>query len=291
MEVKKLESAKRGHPLLLGPQLDKEAQEYIINLREAGGVINSAIVMAAAEGIVKNFDSNLLECNGGHIVITKSWARSFLNRMGYVKRRASTKCKVNPIDFEAYKQQFVFDVKTIVQMEEIPMALVINWDHTGIHYVPVSSWTMAKEGEKRIEIAGVQDKRQITAVSANTMDGDFLPPQIIYSGKKRKCLPSVAFPEDWHITFTQNHWANKATTEDYIMKILVPYVVKKRSELCLPFDQLALVIFDRFKAQRTEKILALLDNHHIRIANVPLNCIDRLQPLDISVSKAAKKSF
>ena len=289
MEVKKLESAKRGHPLLLGPKLDKEAQEYVTNLREASAVINSAIVMAAAEGIVKNFDSNLLQCNGGHIVITKSWAKSFLDRMGYVKRRASTKSKVNPIDFEAHKEQFVFDVKTIVQMEEIPKALIINWDHTGIHYVPVSSWTMAKEGEKRIEIAGVHDKRQITAVFANTMDGDFLPPQIIYSWKTKKCLPSVEFPEDWHITYTQNHWANEATTEDYIMKILVPYAVKKRSELCLPVDQPVLVIFDRFKAQCTEKILALLDNHHIRVAIVPPNCTDRLQPLDISVNKAAKE--
>ena len=70
------------------------------NLRDAGGVINSAIVRAAAEGIVKNHDSNLLLCNGGHIIITKSWVKSFLDCMGYVKWRASTKAKVNPADFE-----------------------------------------------------------------------------------------------------------------------------------------------------------------------------------------------
>ena len=27
-------------------------------------------------------------------------------------------------------------------MEEIPDELVINWDQTGIKYVPVSQWTM-----------------------------------------------------------------------------------------------------------------------------------------------------
>lgn len=37
---------------------------------------------------------------------------------------------------------------------------------------------MAKE---RVEIAGIGDKRQITAVFADTMAGEFLPPQIIYS--------------------------------------------------------------------------------------------------------------
>ena len=204
--------------------MDKEAQEYVKNLRESGAVINSAIVRAAAEGIVKNHDSNLLQCNGGHINITKGWAKSFLDRMGYVKRRASTRAKVSPADFEALKNQFLFDVKIVVEME-IPKALVINWDHTGIHYVPVSSWTMAKEGSKRVEIAGINDKRQITAVFANTMSSDFLPPQIIYAGKTSRCLPSVQFPDDWHVTYTQNHWATKVTTEDYIKKILLPYIV------------------------------------------------------------------
>ena len=31
-----------------------------------------------------------------------------------------------------------------------------------MHYVPVSTWTMAKEGAKRVEICGIEDKRQIT---------------------------------------------------------------------------------------------------------------------------------
>ncbi len=66
-------------------------------------------------------------------------------------------------------------------MEEIPSQLVINWDHTGINLVPVSNWTMAKEGSKRIAIFGKDDKCQITAVLAGTMSGEFLYPQILYA--------------------------------------------------------------------------------------------------------------
>ena len=33
----------------------------------------------------------------------------------------------------------------------------------------VSSWTMAKEGSKRVEIARIDDKRQITIVFGGTM--------------------------------------------------------------------------------------------------------------------------
>ena len=144
--VKELDTKKRGRPLLLGPVLDNLVQSYLVQLRQNGGVVNSAIVRSAAVGIVKSHDANLLKCNGGHIDITKSWAISIPQRMGYVKRRNTTKAKVNISDFEELKAQFVFDIKAIIEMEEIPPELVINWDHTGINYVPVSNWTMAKEG-------------------------------------------------------------------------------------------------------------------------------------------------
>ena len=111
---------------------------YISALRANGAVINSAIVMACAEGIVENHDSNMLHSNGGHVKFTKYWAQDFLNRIGYVKRRVSTKTKVHPSDFEAKRAQFLFDIRSLVEMEDIPKDLIINWNHTGIHYVPVS---------------------------------------------------------------------------------------------------------------------------------------------------------
>ena len=78
------------------------------------------------------------------------------------------------------------------------------------------------------------------------MDGHFLPPQLIYKGKTPKSLPSVEFPSDWHVTFTQNHWSNENTMADYLEKVLFPYIEKKRRELKLDLNYPALVIFDRF---------------------------------------------
>ena len=54
---------------------------------------------------------------------------------------------------------------------------------TGIHLVPVSSWTMELQGSKRVAIAGATGKRQITAVFCGTAIGEFLPIQLIYGGK------------------------------------------------------------------------------------------------------------
>jgi len=42
--------------------------------------------------------------------------------------------------------------------------LIVNFDQTGIHYVPVSDWMMVEEGAKQVELVGKDDKRQLTAV-------------------------------------------------------------------------------------------------------------------------------
>ena len=48
---------------------------------------------------------------------------------------------------------------------------------------------MEMAGTKRVEIIGKDNKRQLTAVFGCSMSGDFLPPQLIYHGKTKKCLP------------------------------------------------------------------------------------------------------
>ena len=54
--------------------LDGTVQDYIKALRIAGGVVNTTIVMAAANGIVKAKDISHLASHGGNININKGWA-------------------------------------------------------------------------------------------------------------------------------------------------------------------------------------------------------------------------
>ena len=85
--------------------------------------------------------------------------------------------------FEEVKKEYLLDIKLIISMDEIPEDLVINLDQTGIHYIPVSDWTMAEGGSKRVKIAGKDDKRQVTAVFASSMSGEFLSPQLFIREK------------------------------------------------------------------------------------------------------------
>lgn len=220
--------------------------------------------------------------------LTKAWAKFFLSRMNFVKRKGTTKAQVVPSDFQSFRLQFVQDVKGVVTMEDIPSQLIINWDQTGIHYVPMSEWTTEKRGTKRVAITGISDKRQITAVFGGTSSGDFLPIQLVYQGKTKKCLPPVTFPADWDVTYSENHWSKEDTMKSYLRKVIIPCLEKKREDLHLPSNYPCLVIFDNFKAQCTDSILAMLTDNNIYYVFIPANCTDRLQPLDLSVNKAAK---
>ena len=202
-EVQTLPRKKQGRPLLIGDELDKEIQAYIKHMREASSAVNTEVVIAAAEGILMNHDSK------SKIQLTTAWAKYLLKRMGYVKRRATTSGKETVEDFESLKEEFLLEVKNTVCMDEIPGDMIVNFDQTGIHYIPVMPWTMEKEGVKRVEIIAKDDKRQITAVFAGTYTGNFLPPQVIYQGKTPRCLPQYEFPPQWNITYTENHWSNE----------------------------------------------------------------------------------
>ena len=144
--------------------------------------------------------------------------------MNFVKRRGSSTAKLTVANFEAVKEQFIIDVNAVVEMEDIPPQLVFNLDQTGISIVPGSSWMMEAKGSKRVEIVGMGDKGKITAVFCGALSGEFLPPQLIYQGKTTTCHN---FPNDWHVTYTPNHWSNEDKMIGYIKSIVLPYVERK----------------------------------------------------------------
>ena len=283
-----LETKDRGRPLLLGVDLDALVQEFVNNLRAASGVVNTLVVMAVAEGIVSHRDVSKLSSHGGHIEIKKSWAKSLLQRMGFVKRKCSTSGKISLARFDESKEIFLADVAAEVLMKDIPEQLIINWDQTGLSIVPTGDWTMEKEGTKIVPIAHNDDKRQITAVLAITASGDYLPPQLLYQGKTPKCHPQISFTPGWDVWHSENHWSNEITMKRYIDRIIVPFVTQKRIDLKLEPTRPAAAIFDNFRGQTTAGILSHLRSHHIVPIQLPANCTDKLQPLDISVNKPMK---
>lgn len=192
------------HPLLLGQDIEESGKKIFQCIRESGGVINNLII-GIITGILHNKDSNLLAENGGPIQVDKAVARHLLMRMQYMKRKGTTKAKLFPSDFQSLQTIFLDNIWSVVTFEQIPASLTLNWDHTGLHYVPTSSWTPEAKGSQKVPITALDYERQLTAVFTCSLAGDLLPPKVIYGGKTPSCLPKTLFPEDWRVTYTPNH--------------------------------------------------------------------------------------
>ncbi|KAM7312471.1 neprilysin-2-like [Ixodes scapularis] len=140
-ELATLPGKLRGVKPVLG-NLDDDVQAYIVELGEGGGVVNSRICIAAALRIVRATKPTLLPEFGGTLVLDRPWARSFLNRIGFVKRKATKTAQNFPNDFEVAKKKFLQTIDEKRNHFSIPDDLVLNWDQTGVKLVPASKWTM-----------------------------------------------------------------------------------------------------------------------------------------------------
>ena len=115
-------------PLLLLDGMEAQVQAYIRNAKDCGCPVTSSVVIATASGVVKKMKRILLEDKRGPLSINKSWAKSFLCRVGFVKRKVTTTFKVTPENFDSLKNTFLEQIKTTIEFENIPLDLVFNWD-------------------------------------------------------------------------------------------------------------------------------------------------------------------
>ena len=217
-DIEIMRKKKRGRKHLLGEQLDEKLQLYLTTLRNNGGVVSARIAMAAAKGLLLSLNRGALAEYGAYINITRHWTYSLFHRMKFVQRKATTsQSKYTETNFAEIKQQFLDAMVQTVEMEEVCPELIPNCDQTGIQIVPSSIWTMDREGTRRVEMDGAKDKRHITALFCCTLQGDFLPMQLIYKGKT-----SRYHPKSRHTVVCQRPRKQKKMRGTQVCYLLVP---------------------------------------------------------------------
>ena len=100
-------------------------------------------------------------------------------------RRFTTAGKVSVLEAlrKELEKGYLRSIVRKIEENDIPLSLVLNLDQTPSKYIPVSNKTMAAKGTKYVPIKGSSDQRMITTTFTITLDGHFLPMQLIYVGK------------------------------------------------------------------------------------------------------------
>ena len=86
---------------------------------------------------------------------------------------------------------------------------------------------MVPKISKTIPIKESTEKRMITAMFTITLNGHFLPMELIYGGKISKSLPIVNFPKLFLLSVNSKHYSNKQESIKVLEKIIIPYVKKE----------------------------------------------------------------
>ena len=266
----------QGRPLLLG-ELDGLVQQYILAASNRGNVISQNIAVSAAKVIMEQYPHLI----GSVDIESSHWAQSLFRRMGFCHHQATTSKLEGAL--KEIKMLFHHNIVTKVAKFNIPDSLIINLDQTPTKYVPVRHTTLAKKNSKTVTIKGSTDKQTITTTFAKSIRGDFLPMQLIYGGKTKKCLPHFKFPEKFSLSYNETHYSNEKEACTFIEEILKPYIKQVIKHDNLPIDQTALIIMDVFKGQVTPMVLDLYKESNIVVVLGPANMTNHLQPLDLTV--------
>lgn len=283
-------SAKRGRPLYLSAELDKKLRTMLVSLRTGGAAINSHVVKGVLAGLVR---SNIVKYGQfSDFQVNRSWVRSLYQRMKF-SRRCSTTSRpiITRSVWEETRDQFLHDIASKVSEYNIPENLIYNADQTPSKYVPTSNITMAQTNAKHVAIKGGADKRSITVTVTQSLSGEMLPFQIIYTGKTKRCLPKNAqkIKHNFLFGFNPSHWSNEEETLRLINSVQAPHIEEVKEKLGLPDDAKSLLIWDAFKGQNTDKVKGRLEELNILSVMVPKNLTHLLQPLDITTNGKIKK--
>jgi hypothetical protein len=209
--------------------------------RAAGTVVSASTVVVTAGALMGQLHKELLKENGGAITFSSLWARQWLRRHNWVKRKATTGKRHAPSDLEAERATFTKAIDDRCRQHHIPQHLVYNIDETAVKIVPAAGWTMEQKGTSTVAVTGIDDKGQVTATIAVTAAGEKLPIHLIYEGSTTRCEPPQQYrPRGWLFSHSPNHWSNRDLFVTFVKEVVVPhrdaYVKEaKLPQVCFPF--------------------------------------------------------
>ena len=111
----------------------------------------------------------------------------------------------------------------VVCEHDIPSALIINFDH--LCYLTSH---LEKERSSQRNWWQAPDSSHICSVAV----GDFLPMQLIYTRKTKRCLSNLIFDFllDFIVTFMKNHWSNMEKALEHFEKVVFSFFQKTREK-------------------------------------------------------------
>lgn len=283
--------------------LETSIKAALNNMRKTGCVVNSIAVAALFKSMLRVKAPDLLQS----VSLSRRYCRYWVRRhLGWTYKKATTSGQKLPQDWEDQMKLMLHRAAAAVRTHKIKHpSLVINWDQTGVNLMPTFHYTYHDKKTKQVPVVALDEKRQITAVVASALSGDMLPLQLIFGGqdtdkKQQKSVPKlneelaqeVLKKHSFHLTQTHNHWSTLDSMQDYVRKIIVPFVNNmKQQHSCLDSD--TLLLFDCWSVHKSHDFLKWLRETYptFHVVFIPAGCTSKAQPADVLLQRPFKNEI
>ena len=259
---------------------EPELLQFIFEFREQGIQVTTRMVRKFAEKIVPNFQGRT------HRVLRNEVVRRFLRRIGLTHRVGTHVAQANNKMSEAASREFMEFMRQKVQ--NMNPDHVLNMDQTPIPFTFHANRTWSEKGMHTIHIrASTLDTKRAMLAATVTMNGNLLPPFLIFKGEQNgriatKELPT--FPEMCHYAMQKKAWMDEAMMMKWIDKCLKPW------NNTLPSTAVPLLLLDSFRVHMLGSVVKMIQQLGIEMRYIPGGCTYLCQPIDVGVNRPLKKA-
>ena len=248
---------------------------WISELRQNGIIVSRMAIRTKALELFKtpdyHFDVTFKASSG--------WCNRFMNRKGLVLRQKTHIAQKLPSDLDEKLTNFHSYVIDSRKKMCFSLGQIGNMDETPMFFDLPSNKTIHFAGEKCVTVRTTgAEKQHFTVVLACLADGTKLKPMVIF---KRKTFPKEKFPKGIIVKVHPKGWMDEKLTEVWVDEV---WQSRPGGLLKPP----SLLVWDQFRAHKTDHIKKHLKNVRTTQAVIPGGCTSILQPLDVCLNKPFK---
>lgn len=201
--------------------------------------------------------------------------------------------ELNSMSDEAYDRLiggFRTELKALMDLHNIPKALVFNADQTALYYrrFPCTAICSKERASTTKGTKAMKDKDQITSMVCTSSEGIKCPVGYVGKSKNPRCFLGQQLPR---YTANPTAWFNKGTTVWWFRDVFAPFF-NAEFRTGDNVDAHCCVILDNCSAHASiQEWLDANGYNYIHIIKLPPNVTSRHQPMDQGVIAWTKKTY
>jgi hypothetical protein len=262
-------------------QWEEEIMMWALQMRDAGVPLSYRHLVIKASELDAGFNE-LSQAQKYHSV------RRLCLRNSFKIRRVTHTSQTDPAEVVQMAQNWLEMMRPIVRAPGVAEKFVLNMDQTPMYLSMAPYTTLNLIGEstvngRRTSESGTRFTVSLT-ISAN---GDKLKPYLIFKGERFGRIATREFPTNPNrdrvvLCCQKKAWQDKENMEDYIDKVLVPYLQQRAT------GAPTLLLLDHFSAHWTDSVQDRLHQIGITPYKIPPGCTSPVQPIDVGIGKPFK---